>query len=251
MKNVVITGSVKGIGKATALYFIEKGWNVIGIDCVTMPDDELSQNRNYSFLALDLSSHLDLQSIPKLLEEKGINRLDCLVNNAAKQICKSFEDVSEADWDMVMNVNIRAPFFLSQICLPYFSKGGTIVNISSVHSRQTSESMSVYATSKGALETLTRSLAIDLASKQIRVNCVLPGAVDTEMLKEGMKRESSGTITPEDRFKLFEEKHLVGRVGKPVEIAAMIYFLGSNLSEYVTGQSFIIDGGALSKLSTE
>jgi NAD(P)-dependent dehydrogenase (short-subunit alcohol dehydrogenase family) len=130
--------------------------------------------------------------------------------------------------------------------------GGAIVNVSSVHAVQTSKNVSAYAASKGGLLALTRSMAIEFAADNIRVNAILPGAVDTPLLRAGLNRGhvSGGSI--HERLENLASKTVNGRVGLPEEIAHAIYFLAdSTQSSFMTGQALIVDGGATARLSTE
>jgi NAD(P)-dependent dehydrogenase (short-subunit alcohol dehydrogenase family) len=146
------------------------------------------------------------------------------------------------EFDRIMAVNLRAPFLVSAALYPALrASSGSIVNVSSVHAVATSAPVSVYAASKGGLASLTRALAVEWGP-EVRVNCVLPGAVDTPMLTEGLARagrdlESFGAAMP------------IGRVGRPGEIADAVVFAAIN--HYLTGASLIVDGGATARLSTE
>jgi NAD(P)-dependent dehydrogenase (short-subunit alcohol dehydrogenase family) len=128
----------------------------------------------------------------------------------------------------------------------------SIVNIGSVHAYATSRNISAYAASKGALLAFTRALALEFIDDGIRVNCVVPGAVNTNMLVEGLTRANDGFETTQVMLDRLGLRHPIKRVGEPAEIANLIYFLTDNTqSAYITGQSFVIDGGALTQLSTE
>jgi len=130
--------------------------------------------------------------------------------------------------------------------------GGAIVNVSSVHAIATSANISAYAASKGGLLALTRAMAIEFAPDNIRVNTVLPGAVDTPMLRESMKRGQFDEGSIQMRLDNLANKTVNGRVGTPREIAQSIYFLADNTqSSFMTGQALVVDGGATARLSTE
>lgn len=181
-------------------------------------------------------------------------KLDALVNNAALQICKPLVETTVEEWDAVMNSNLRSAFLGAKLAFPLLKAAGesAIVIVSSVHAVQTSANIAAYAASKGGLLALTRAMAIEFAPDNIRVNAILPGAVDTPMLRAGLSRGhvTGGTIT--DRLENLARKTVNGRVGQPGEIANAIYFLADNTqSSFVTGQALIIDGGATARLSTE
>ncbi|MDO8755759.1 MAG: SDR family oxidoreductase, partial [Anaerolineales bacterium] len=131
-------------------------------------------------------------------------------------------------------------------------KGGAVVNVSSVHAVQTSANIAAYAASKGGLLALTRAMAIEFAPDHIRVNAILPGAVDTPMLRAGLGRGHLGQGDMQERLDNLARRTVIGRVGRPEEIAHAIYFLADHeQSSFMTGQSMIVDGGATARLSTE
>jgi glucose 1-dehydrogenase len=180
--------------------------------------------------------------------------LNALVNNAAVQVAKPLIETTVEEWDMIIANNLRPAFLLSKLAYPLFliAGGGAIVNVSSVHAVQTSANIAAYATSKGGLLSLTRATAIEFAKDNIRVNAILPGAVDTPMLRAGLNR---GHVSGDDittRLDNLARKTVNGRVGRPEEIAQAIYFLADDSqSSFMTGQAMIVDGGATARLSTE
>ena len=161
---------------------------------------------------------------------------------------KIFE-TEAADWDRQMNVNLKAIYQNTKLGYDLLKKSrGAIVNVSSVHAFATSAGIGAYAASKGAVLAFTRAAAIDLAPDNIRVNAVLPGAVDTAMLSEGLNRGDD----PKAALSNLEQRTIMGRVGRPEEIAQAILFLADeDRSSFITGQNLIVDGGALARLSTE
>jgi NAD(P)-dependent dehydrogenase (short-subunit alcohol dehydrogenase family) len=180
--------------------------------------------------------------------------LDALVNNAAVQIAKPLLETSVEEWDAVMVSNLRAVFLAVKLAHPLMrtSGRGAIVNVSSVHAVATSAHIASYAASKGGLLALSRAMAIEFAPDQIRVNAILPGAVDTPMLRAGLSRGHVGKGSIPDRLENLASKTVIGRVGKPEEIAHAIYFLADETqSSFMTGQALIVDGGATARLSTE
>ena len=245
---LVITGVAGGIGKATAEVFRERGWNVIGVDI--QPAEYLEQKGD--FVLADVSDSAGWEKVvAKILEKQG--QVDALVNNAAIQICRPLVETTPEEWDKVMAVNLRSVYLGVRHIYPLMEKaGGAVVNVSSVHAIATSTNMAAYATTKGGGLALTRALAIELAPSQIRVNAVLPGAVDTPMLEAGLSR---GHLPGESVTELLQQlghKHVIGRIGQPREIAEGIYFLADgDRSSFMTGQNLVIDGGATARLSTE
>jgi NAD(P)-dependent dehydrogenase (short-subunit alcohol dehydrogenase family) len=184
---------------------------------------------------------------------KTVGDITALVNNAAIQVCKPIVETTVEEWDTVMASNIRSVFLGVKFAYPFLVSGGAIVNISSVHAMATSPNIAAYAASKGALLAFTRALALEFASRAIRVNAVLPGAVRTQMLLSGLSRGHLGSDTdPEDLVAQLGSKHVLQRVGNPHEIGEAILFLADSArSSFITGQALVVDGGALARLSTE
>ncbi len=249
-KNVLITGAAGGIGRATVAHFAQHGWRVIGVDRAEFgegfPADGL-------YIQADISVGENLESI--FAQARAFTQsLDALVNNAALQIAKPLLDTSVAEWDAVMASNLRSVFLGIKLAHPLFKTagGGAIVNVSSVHAVATSANIAAYAASKGGMLALTRAVAIEFAGDNIRCNAILPGAVDTPMLRAGLGRGHVGGDNIQERLDNLARKTVNGRVGKPEEIARAIYFLADNTqSSFMTGQALIVDGGATCRLSTE
>lgn len=249
-KYVLITGASGGIGRATVAHFAEKGWRVVGVDRApfgnSFPEGSL-------FIQSDISLEANLESI-FLQTRKFTQKLDALVNNAALQIAKPLLETSAEEWDAVMASNLRSVFLGIKLAHPLFKAagGGAIVNVSSVHAVATSANIAAYAASKGGLLAFTRAIAIEFAPDNIRANAILPGAVDTPMLRAGLGR---GHVQGDDileRLDNLARKTVSGKVGSPQEIAHAIYFLADDVqSSFMTGQALIIDGGATARLSTE
>jgi NAD(P)-dependent dehydrogenase (short-subunit alcohol dehydrogenase family) len=248
-KVVCITGVAGGIGAATAEIFAQADWHVVGVDCRESQPQSDSVTR---FIRADIS---DIKTIEKIFDEMAEQegRLDVLVNNAAIQIVKPLVDLNPEEWDMLMAVNVRAAYLAIKYAFPLLRRqGGSIINVSSVHAIATSKHMAAYAASKSALAALTRAAAIELAVDKIRVNAVLPGAIDTDMLRAGLSRDHVKGNSLNDRLDFLRQKHILGRIGQPEEIAEIIFFLAHGRgSSFMTGQSIVVDGGAIVKLSTE
>ena len=248
--SVLITGAAGGIGRATVNHFARHGWRVIGVDRAPFGEDFPEAGL---FIQADISIAENLESI--FQQAQGFtSELKALVNNAALQIAKPLLETSAEEWDAVMASNLRSVFLAVKLAHPLLKTGGggAVVNVSSVHAVATSVNIATYAASKGGLLALTRAMAIEFASDNIRVNAILPGAVDTPMLRAGLSR---GHVTGEDvrqRLDNLALKTVIGRVGTPEEIAHAIYFLADETqSSFMTGQALIVDGGATARLSTE
>jgi glucose 1-dehydrogenase len=247
---MLITGAAGGIGRATVNYFTRRGWRVIGVDRApygeTFPANGL-------FIQADISDGKAIEFIYTRAHEFTAT-LDALVNNAAVQVSKPILETTIEEWDMTIASNLRSAFLGAKLAHPLLKAhgGGAIVNMSSVHAVATSVNVAAYAASKGGLLAMTRAMAIEFAPDNIRVNAILPGAVDTPMLRSGLDRgqHEGGSVT--ERLDQLARKTVNGRVGLPEEIASAIYFLAdSTQSSFMTGQALVIDGGATSRLSTE
>jgi NAD(P)-dependent dehydrogenase (short-subunit alcohol dehydrogenase family) len=250
LRTVLITGAAGGIGKATVAHFAAQGWRVIGVDrkevYAGFPADGL-------FIQADLALP---QEVERVYREAAdfTSKLDALVNNAAFQVTKPISQTSVEEWDQVIAVNLRAAFLGARYGFELLAAegGGAIVNVASVHAVATSPNIAAYAASKGGLVALTRAMAIEFAPANIRVNAILPGAVDTPMLAAGFNRGHLAQGSVEQQKAELARKTVLGRIGQPHEIASVIYFLAdSNQSGYMTGQSVVVDGGASARLSTE
>jgi len=247
---LLITGAAGGIGRATVKVFSEEGWQVIGVDR-SPKYDEFPQEGFY--IQADISLPEKLEEIYEKVSAIT-DTLDAVVHNAGVQIAKPLTETTAEEWDMVMASNLRSVFLGSKLAYPLLKAqgGGAIVNVSSVHAVATSANIAAYAASKGGLLALTRAMAIEFAEDEIRVNAILPGAVDTPMLRAGLNRGHVGDGDMIDRLENLARKTVNGRVGQPEEIARSIYFLADNAqSSFMTGQAMIVDGGATARLSTE
>ena len=249
-RTMLITGAAGGIGRATVMYFTERGWRVIGVDRAGFGEDFPAQG---FFIRADVSEPADIEKIYQAAAAFSPT-LDAVVNNAAVQVAKPILETTPEEWDRVIASNLRSVFLGARLAHPLLKAGGggAIVNVSSVHAIATSANIAAYAASKGGLLALTRAMAIEWAMDNIRVNAILPGAVDTPMLRAGLQRGhlSGGTVV--DRLDNLARKTVNGRVGTPEEIAHAIFFLAdSTQSSFMTGQALVIDGGATARLSTE
>jgi glucose 1-dehydrogenase len=247
---VLVTGAAGGIGRATIAHFAEMGWSVIGVDRAEFGADFPATG---TFIKSDISESRDLETIYARAQQYS-PYLTALVNNAAIQVAKPMLQTSVDEWDTVMASNLRSVFLGVKLAHPLFKAagGGAVVNVSSVHAIATSANIAAYAASKGGLLALTRAMAIEFAPDNIRVNAILPGAVDTPMLRSGLNRGHLDGENIQQRLDNLAFRTVNGRVGKPEEIARAIYFLADdNQSSFMTGQAMVVDGGATARLSTE
>lgn len=249
-RTVLITGAAGGIGRASVKLFTDSGWIVIGVD---RSDFGEGFPANGLFVKADISDPKAMDVIYGKAKEFKPS-LDAVVNNAAYQVNKPLLEHTVEDWDLVMASNLRSVFLGTKLAIPLLraAGGGAIVNVSSVHAVATSVGVSAYAASKGGLLALTRAMAIEFAKDNVRVNAILPGAVDTPMLRDGMNRGHATGGTLQERLENLARKTVNGRIGQPIEIAHAIYFMADNTqSSFVTGQALVVDGGATARLSTE
>jgi glucose 1-dehydrogenase len=245
---VVITGAAGGIGRATVETFTREGWAVFALDrqpTGEYPEGVISRQ-------VDVSVESEVQSFSRWLSDE-VEHVDALVNNAAIQVCKPLIETTVEEWDAVMASNLRSIFLMCKELHPLLKASqGAVVNVSSVHAVATSVDIAAYAASKGASMALTRAMALEFARDGIRVNAILPGAVDTQMLRNGLGRGHVQGGEIDTRLEALGNRTVMGRVGEPAEIARTILFLADGeQSPFTTGQSLIVDGGATARLSTE
>ncbi len=238
-KFILITGTSGGIGSAIVDVFLSNEYNVIGIDkihsgrkidnFIEIKTDlhELSKNKSYK------------EKKFKQIKDNLPNKLDhlVLINNAAVQILKPVPNISIDHWDMTLSVNVVAPFILAQGLIEELKHAkGHIINVSSIHSRLTKKDFTCYAASKSALESLTRSLAIELSPKGISVNAVSPSAISTQMLLDGFKSSPN-------KLKGLNRYHPAGSIGSPEELAIFIKSITDQKGRFLTGSILEYSGG--------
>jgi NAD(P)-dependent dehydrogenase (short-subunit alcohol dehydrogenase family) len=247
-KWVVITGAAGGIGRATVAVFEREGWATVAVD----RDRAGGFPAGVEFHQTDVSDPAAVVGLFQWL--RGVtDRLDALVNNAAIQIVKPLVETTVEEWDAVMASNLRSIFLTAREAYALLRNArGAIVNVSSVHAVATSVDIAAYAASKGGSLALTRAMALEFARDGVRVNAILPGAVDTPMLHAGLMRGHVAGGSIQERMADLASRTVMGRIGSPEEIARAILFLAdSGASSFMTGQSVIVDGGATCRLSTE
>jgi NAD(P)-dependent dehydrogenase (short-subunit alcohol dehydrogenase family) len=239
-KRVVVTGGAQGIGLATALAFHRNNDWVFAID----EDMEALSELPTGIIRVraDLANPEDVARACHHVLSQAMT-VDVLVNNAG--IGGSGKDVVETpleEWDRILNVNLRAYWLMAKHLVPSMSQGSAIVNVASTRALQSEPNTEAYAASKGGVVALTHSLAISLAERQIRVNCVSPGWIDVTRAKK------SASKNPEVLRPIDHEQHPAGRVGAPEDVAAAIMYLSSTMSGFVTGTNLVVDGGMTRKM---
>ena len=249
-KVALITGMAAGIGRATYEALAEAGAGVMGCDVRAEGEEVAAALRarglETTFSVADVSRREDVERLVAEAVER-FGGLDVVVNNAAVGVFrKTVESTEEDEWDRTLAVNLKSVYLVSRAAVPHLRArgGGSIVNVSSVHAFATTEGVAAYAAAKGGVLALTRQMALDLARDKIRVNALIPGAVETSMLQqhaalEGKSYEELGFV--------FDERK-IGRIGRPEELARAMLFLASEESSFMTGAPLIVDGGLLARL---
>jgi meso-butanediol dehydrogenase/(S,S)-butanediol dehydrogenase/diacetyl reductase len=240
-KVAIVTGAASGIGLATAKRFAAEGARVVIADLNSEKAQLAAQECKSTGapdaigLACDVSSEQQIEAaVSEAISRFG--HWNIIVNNAGLMIFKPLEEQTTTDWERVLRVDLLGAFHFIRQAFLRMERGGSIVNVSSIHAIETTPLVSAYAAAKAALLSLTRSASLEGAARGIRVNAVLPGAVNTPMLWENPNVKSG--LEQIDK----------GVLGTPEEIANVIAFLASDEAEFVRGSSVIVDGGRLGKL---
>jgi NAD(P)-dependent dehydrogenase (short-subunit alcohol dehydrogenase family) len=246
-KVAIITGAASGIGRATALLFAGEGAAVVITDVNEAGGQavagELADKGGHAlFEPGDVTRAADCERIVDLAMRR-FRGIHILFNNAGIIRRSSVVELSEADWDRVMAVNVKSIFLMSRQVIPTMEKagGGAIINTASGWGLAGGPRAAVYCASKGAVVLLTKAMAIDHGPHKIRVNCICPGDTDTAMLRN----EAQQLGEPADRFLADAARRPLGRVGKPEEIAQAALYLASDAASFVTGTALVVDGGGL------
>jgi len=246
-KVAIVTGGKSGIGAATARRLAAEGAKVVVADVRDAQQEVMEMTKQGAealFVQADVSSESQVNAlIDKTTAAYG--RLDVLVNNAGIELAKKVTDTTEAEWDHLINVNLKGVFLCSRAVIPVMrrSGGGVIVNVASGLGLVGGSEIAAYCSSKGGVVQLTRAMAIDHAGDKIRVNCVCPGPVSTPLLKAIIQTSPN----PEKKRQRMVENTLLKRLGQPEEIANVILFLASKESSFMTGSIVVADGGATAK----
>lgn len=239
-KTVIITGASKGIGAATAILFAEKGYNVVinynnSVESARLLQRSLSEN-GYNVIALK-ANVTNRKEVDLMVKETlyRFGSIDVLINNAGISQQSLFTEISEYDWDNMMNVNLKGVFNCTQAVLPYMinKKSGKIINMSSIWGITGGSCEVHYSAAKAGIIGFTKALAKELGPSGITVNCIAPGLIDTNM---------NANLSVEDLNALVEQTP-VGRIGNATEIASTALFLAETVSDFITGQVISPNGG--------
>ena len=246
-KVAIVTGAASGIGRATALLFAREGASVVAVDLKETGGKQLADEIRASggrakFVHADVSRSDDCQRVvdSAVAEFGGI---DILFNNAGIIRRATVLDLSEEDWDRVIDVNVKSVFLMSHFVVPIMVRagGGSIINTASGWGLAGGAKAAVYCASKGAIVLMTKAMAVDHGPQNIRVNCICPGDTDTGMLRNEARQLGEN----ENQFLTESARRPLGRIGTPDEIAKAVLYLASNASSFVTGTALVVDGGGL------
>jgi NAD(P)-dependent dehydrogenase (short-subunit alcohol dehydrogenase family) len=242
-KVALVTGAASGIGLACAERFAADGASVVGMDLAAAPDAWQKIGEISSSTAFHIGDVVDEERVQGVVADtlSRFNRIDILVNAAGVAGGGPVHMVDSADWDRVIDINLKGTFLVSKhvLAASMIEKGsGSIVNIASVEGLEANEGGSAYNASKGGVVLLTKNMSIDYGRNGIRVNAICPGFIDTPLLRnvfdgEGMQEFLDKII----------DSHQLGRLGKPEEIASAAAFLAGDDASFITGHSLAVDGG--------
>jgi NAD(P)-dependent dehydrogenase (short-subunit alcohol dehydrogenase family) len=250
-KIALVIGWSTGIGKASALLFAEEGAKLVVADINdedgrATVDQIKKQGGTALFLEVDVSKSSSVEKMIKELIE-NFCRIDIIFNNAGISLYKPFSETNEEDWDRVINTNLKGVFLGCKYGVQQMLKqgGGVIINTASEIGLVGAKNYSAYCASKGGVIQLTRALALELADKNIRVNCLCPGTTMTPLLEKSIRTRTAtlGVKDAETMRRIVEQKNPLGRIAMPMEIARGALFLASDDSSYINGSTLVIDGG--------
>ena len=240
-KVAIVTGAAGGIGSAIAERLASEGARLILADLSAEGGDKHVEAAKAAgapdavMQACDVSVEDQVAATVKAAHDH-FGRLDLVVNNAGLMEFKALDQLTEEDWLKTLRVDLLGAAYFVKHAFLTMAEGGAVVNVASIHAIETSPLVAPYAAAKAAVLSLTRTASIEGKSKNIRVNAILPGAIDTPMLWNNPNIKSGAeVVSPHD-------------VGKPADIAAAVAFLGSSDAGFITGASLVVDGGRLAKL---
>ena len=248
-KNALVIGGTSGIGLAAAQLLAERGAAVTVAGPEAARPDSLAGTPEIQWVACDVRDPAQVELAAEIAAGRG--PVDWLVYSAGIQRYGNAVETPVEEWDLVQAVNARGAFLAAHFCVPRMTAGGAIVHVSSVQGLSCQAGVAAYAASKGTLDALTRSMALDFAGRGIRVNAVLPGTVDTPMVRASAERFSSPEQPADALVEQWGRMHPLGRMAQAREVAQAIAFLLSDEASFLTGVSLPVDGGLLAQLSVK
>ena len=240
-KTALVTGASRGMGRATALAFAAAGARVVvhygrnADEAKSVVDQIRAAGGHADAVPADLAAPDGAHALAVLVRDLVGDRLDIIVANAGISKAAAMEEITVADFDSLFAVNVRAPYFLVQQLLPILGSGSNIILLSSLGAHAAVGTLSAYAATKGAIDTLVKYFAAALGPRGIRVNAVAPGVIDTDM--------SNFTKTEEGRAVVMGMQTLK-RIGQPADVASVVAFLASDEARWITGDIVAVDGGS-------
>lgn len=240
-KVAVVTGGSSGIGRGCAGFLRDMGAEVVIVDIDEERGRRAADELGGSFFPCNVTSSADCEQAIREIDE-ALGRIDILVNSAGVIVRKDVVELAEGEWDLVIDVCLKGTYLISKYAIPVMVRtGGSIVNIGSGWGLKGGPKAAAYCAAKGGVVNLTRAMAIDHANQGIRVNAVAPGDVDTPLLRSEAAQLG---VDPTEFLRESADRPL-RRLGTPLDVAKAVYFLASDLSEWVTGAVLVVDGGGL------
>ncbi len=249
-RTAIVTGGAQGIGRASVHRFLSEGANVAFFDIDAAEGERAAAAANDADRVVFV--HCDLRSEPAVAAAVGqvtdkFGGIDILVNNAGVNAYFDATAMTSDDWDSVFAIDLKAAWMCAKYALPALSESGhgSIINVASIHALMTIAGMFPYAAAKSGLLGLSRSLALEYAHKNVRVNAICPGYVDTRLVQEWLETQSDPDVVARVMASL-----PLGRFAQPEEIASLIAYLGSDDASYITGATLSIDGGLSARFAS-
>jgi len=242
---MIVSGGASGLGLAAGMKFAQNGYRVVLLDInKEKGEKEAQQLRDRGadaiFCLCNIAERDEVYRAAEQTQER-FGRVDVLINNAGLEIRGSILQCREEEWERLYNINLKGIYYMSNAFIPMMiaNGGGAVVNTGSILGYRTVGERAAYSSSKGAIDTLTRTMAFDLAPHHVRVNCVVPGAIDTPLLRGSI----NDSPNPEETERALGAKSVFNRMGTPMEVANVMYFLASEEASFVTGATYFVDGG--------